>query len=212
MRRFSKIIKSLQDSGKQLPKLKATGILLAGGKSSRMKKNKAFLELEGQPLVERSLGVLEAMFSEVLISSNEPELYTGYNVPVIQDEILDRGPLEGLYQGLKAATFESAFFVACDMPFLQMELIRFLFSWTSHYDVVVPRLQSGLHPLHAFYNRRCLPHIKNNLEAGRLKIIDFYPACSVQYIEESDLTSFLNLQDVLCNVNTLEDWSTILKR
>jgi len=175
-----------------------------------MNKNKAFLELEGSPLVERSLAVLQTVFTEVLISSNKPELYADYGVPIIQDEVLERGPLEGLYQGLKSATNEWTFFVACDMPFLSAEVIRFLFSWISNYDVVVPRLQSGLHPLHAFYHRRCLPLIKNNLEADRLKIIDFYPSCAVKYVEETELKIFLDLTNVFCNVNTPEEWSAIL--
>lgn len=192
-------------------KLNATGILLAGGKNSRMKKNKAFLELEGQPLVERSLAVLQAVFAEVLISSNNPELYSRYNVPVIQDEILDRGPLEGLYQGLKAASYDEVFFVACDMPFLEAELIRLLAKWVPKYDIVVPRLQSRTHPLHAFYHRRCLPAIKRNLEAGCLKVSDFCQACSVRYVEETELQAFDNLSKVFCNVNTPEDWSAILK-
>ena len=175
-----------------------------------MNKNKAFLELEGSPLVERSLAVLQTVFTEVLISSNKPELYADYGVPIIQDEVLERGPLEGLYQGLKSATNEWTFFVACDMPFLSAEVIRFLFSWISNYDVVVPRFQSGLHPLHAFYHRRCLPLIKNNLEADRLKIIDFYPSCAVKYVEETELKIFLDLTNVFCNVNTPEEWSAIL--
>src|SRR5665648_144787 len=169
MRRSSTITKPLQDLGKQLPKLKATGILLAGGKSSRMNKNKAFLEMEGKPLVERSLSVLQSVFEEVLISSNKPELYVPYQVPVILDEILGRGPLEGLYQGLKAATYDEVFFVACDMPFLNPALIRYLSSQISTYDMVIPQLSAGLHPLHAVYHRRCLPAIKHNLEAGYLK-------------------------------------------
>lgn len=203
---------SLQDFGKQLPKLDATGILLAGGKNSRMKKNKAFLELEGQPLVERSLAVLKVVFAEVLISSNTPELYAKYDVSVIRDAVQERGPLEGLYQGLKAATYDEAFFVACDMPFLEAELIRFLAKWALDYDIVVPRLPSGLHPLHAFYHRRCLPAIKRNLEAGCLKIIDLCQVCSVRYVEEAELQAFDNLGNVFCNVNTPEDWSAILKR
>ena len=177
-----------------------------------MKKNKAFLELEGKPLVERSLTVLQAVFEEVLISSNKPELFAGYKVPVILDEIFGRGPLEGLYQGLKAATYNEVFFVTCDMPFLRAELIRFMSSLIPAYDVVVPQLQSGLHPLHAFYPRRCLPSIKNNLEADRLKIIDFYPSCSVRYVEETDLQNFHNLSQVFCNVNTPEDWLAIVKK
>ena len=175
-----------------------------------MKKNKAFLELEGQPLVERSLAVLQAVFAEVLISSNNPELYAKYDVPVIQDERLDQGPLEGLYQGLKAATYDAVFFVACDMPFLEADLIRLLAKWVPEYDIVVPRLKSGSHPLHAFYHRRCLPAIKEKLEAGCLKVSDFCQTCSVRYVEETDLQAFDNLSKVFCNVNTPEDWSAVI--
>ena len=185
--------------------------MLAGGQSSRMGKNKAFLELEGKPLVARSLDVLQAVFAEVLISSNKPELYADYAVPVVRDEVLGRGPLEGLYQGLKVAAYDEVFFVACDMPFLNAALIRYLFSRMSTYDMVIPQLSSGLHPLHAFYHRRCLPAIKNNLEAGRLKIIDFYSSCSVGYVPESDLQDFSNLSKAFCNVNTPDDWAAILK-
>ena len=174
-----------------------------------MKKNKAFLEFEGRPLVERSLAVLQAVFTEVLISSNKPELYASYQVPVIQDEIQDRGPLEGLYQGLKVASHDAVFVVACDMPFLRAELIRFFAKWIPEYDVVVPRLKSGLHPLHAFYHRRCLPTIKNNLEAGRFKIVDIYPACSIRYVEETELQAFGDLNKVVYNVNTPQDWLVI---
>lgn len=174
-----------------------------------MKRNKAFLEIDGKPLVERSLEVLQTVFSEVIVSSNEPKLFSRYGVPIIQDEVLDRGPLEGLYQGLKTATYDEVFFVACDMPFLRSDVIRFLAKWIPEYDAVVPKLRSGLHPLHAFYHRRCLPSIKNNLEAGRLKIIDFYPACSVRYVEETELEIFSDLKDVFCNVNTPEEWSAV---
>ncbi|MDA8222525.1 MAG: molybdenum cofactor guanylyltransferase [Desulfitobacterium hafniense] len=197
--------------GKQLPKLNATGILLAGGKSSRMKKDKAFLEMDGQPLVERSLEVLQTIFSEVIISSNKPELFTRYEVPIIKDELLDRGPIEGLYQGLKTAAYDNVFFVACDMPFLKTDLIRFLAKWIPEYDIVVPKTHSGLHPLHAFYHRCCLPTIKNSLEAGRLKIIDLFLVCSVKYVEETELESFSDLANVFYNVNTPEDWTAIRK-
>ena len=176
-----------------------------------MHKNKAFLELEGTPLVERSLAVLQTVFTEVLISSNEPELYAAYDVPVIQDGILGQGPLEGLYQGLKSMTNECAFFVACDMPFLRAEVIHFLFTLFSKYDAVVPRLQSKLHPLHAFYHLRCLPSIKNSLEVGRLSILDLYPSLSVRYVEEIEMKAFPNVSKVFCNVNTPDNWSAVLK-
>ncbi|WP_291352024.1 molybdenum cofactor guanylyltransferase [Desulfosporosinus sp.] len=185
--------------------------MLAGGKSSRMKKDKAFLEIDGQTLAERSLKVLDTVFSEVIISSNNPERFACFELPIIQDEIPDQGPLEGLYQGLKAATYDEVFFVACDMPFLKMDLINYLSKWIPEHDVVVPKLRSGLHPLHAFYHRRCLPTIKKNLEAGRLKVIDFYPNCSVKYVEESELEIFSDLMNAFCNVNTPRDWADIHK-
>ena len=202
-------IRPPQDLEKHLSKLKATGILLAGGKSSRMKENKAFLKLQGQSLAERSLAVLDSVFEEVLISSNKSELFAGFPFPVIQDSRPARGPLEGVYQGLQAASYDSVFFAACDMPFLQAEVIRFIARWLPKYDAAVPRLRSGLHPLHAFYHRRCLPIIKNSLETGRLKIIDFYSSCLVRYIEEQELQAFGDLQQIFYNANTPEDWQYV---
>ena len=177
-----------------------------------MKRDKAFLEMDGRPLAERCLVVLQTVFSEVIISSNKPELFERFEVPIIQDEILDRGPLEGLYQGLKAATYDEVFFVACDMPFLNAELIRTMAKWIYDYDIVVPKLQSDLHRLHAFYHRRCLPTIKNNLEAGFLKVNDLYATHSVKYVTEAELEKFSDLKSVFCNVNTPQDWDAIHKR
>lgn len=208
MRRSLKINRQLE-TGTALPKLNATGILLAGGKSSRMKRDKAFLELQGKSLAERSIEVLKAVFSEVLISSNKPELFTSFALPVIQDETPNRGPLEGLYQGLRAARYDEVFFVACDMPFLDEKLIRYLAAWSPDYDVVVPKLESGLHPLHAFYHRRCLAVIKNNLEAGLLKIMDIYSSCSVKFVSEAELAEFSKLENAFCNVNTPKEWADI---
>ncbi|AET66356.1 molybdopterin-guanine dinucleotide biosynthesis protein A [Desulfosporosinus orientis DSM 765] len=192
--------------------MNATGILLAGGKSSRMKRDKAFLEFEGKSLAERSIGVLEAVFSEVLISSNKPELFAAFDLPVIKDETQNRGPLEGLFQGLKAARYDEVFFVACDMPFLNQKLIRYLAAWIPYYDIVVPKLESGVHPLHAFYHRRCLSAIKNNLEAGFLKIMDIYSSCTVKFVTEAELTGFSDIKNVFCNVNTPKEWADVNKR
>lgn len=175
-----------------------------------MKTNKAFLTLEGKPLVERSLSVLQAVFAEVMISSNTPELYRRYNVPVVKDDVLDQGPLQGIYQGLKTSRYENVFYVACDMPFLREDLIRYMSSWTSEYDIVVPRIQNRLHPLHAFYQRRCLPTIEKHLAAERLKIMDIYLSHSVRCLEESDFAAFKDYSKTFLNVNTPEDWSRII--
>lgn len=182
---------------------------MAGGKNSRMQKNKAFLELRGRSLVERSLEVLQTVFSEVLISSNQPELFASYGVRVIPDLIRDKGPLGGVYTGLSTAVHEVSFFVACDMPFLQANIIRYLAQYVNEFDVVVPHGKAGLHPLHAFYRRNCLPFIEDNLKAQRLKIIDLYSDCRVRYVEFPELAPFGNLSKIFCNINTPEEWADI---
>jgi len=211
MRRLLKILgKQTTKKFESKEKLKMTGILLAGGKSTRMGTNKAFLELDGQTLVERSLSVLQNTFVEVLISSNQPEFYP-YGVRIIPDIFPEMGPLSGLHACLQAASFDQCFFVACDMPFLQEDLIRFLAGLSEGYDVTVPRAAGGLNPLHAFYHKNCLPKIENNLKSGRLKIIDFYHKCNVRYVEEHELNGFGDLAMIFSNVNTPEEWDLIQK-
>ncbi len=219
MRRRSKIIMAKETGSR----LQATGILLAGGKNSRMKKNKAFLELEGQPLVERSLQMLKGIFSEVLLSSNEPQLYEQFGVKVMPDLMPDQGPIGGLQAGLRAASYETSFFVACDMPFLDSGLIRLLSRWAKEYDVVVPQAGGGLNPLHAFYARTCLPFIEENIRSGHLKIIDFYPQCKVRYVGEEELaaaggmsserevSAAERLRRAFLNVNTPEEWDRLVR-
>ncbi|MFZ3100700.1 MAG: molybdenum cofactor guanylyltransferase [Desulfitobacteriaceae bacterium] len=184
---------------------------MAGGKNSRMQKNKAFLELGGRSLVERSLEVLQNIFAEVLISSNQPELFESYGVRIFPDLIRDKGPLGGLYTGLTTAVHEVSFFVACDMPFLQENVIRYLAQYVNEFDVVVPQEEVGLHPLHAFYRRSCLPFIEDNLQAQRLKVSDFYSHCQVRYVKFSELAPFGNLSKIFCKINTPEEWADIQK-
>lgn len=184
--------------------IKATGVLLAGGKNSRMGRHKAFLELDGRLFIDKSLEVLQRVFSEVLISSNEPSLFSKYDVQVIRDEIIDKGPIGGLYSSMRRANYDKLFFVACDMPFLSSELIRTLYQRTSCADIVVPDFR-GLHPLHAFYSQKCIPYIEKNIKEGLFKILDFYHYCTVNVVSEQALSRFGNLDRIFCNINTPED-------
>jgi len=193
----------------ELDKLTMTGVVLAGGKSSRMQRNKAFLEFNGQPLIERSLELLDSIFAEVMISSNQPELYAKYGVPIIADLTGGQGPLGGLQACLQASSYQTAFFVACDMPFLQPGLISYLAQWTEDFDIVVPANSKGEHYLHAFYNRRCLPIIEKNLKGNSFKVQSIYADCQVRYVQEAELWQFGNPDKILCNVNTPEEWAKL---
>jgi len=186
--------------------LPMTGIVLAGGKSSRMGTNKAFLEWQGQPLIERSLQVLRPIFSEIIISTNNPELYSRYGVKTVQDIFVDQGPLGGLHACLREAQYDYSFFVACDMPFLGPEVIRFLAGLTGKESVIVPEVDGGLHPLHAFYHKKCLSIIQKKLEAKRLKLTEIYQECTVRYVREEELQGFSHIKRSFSNINTPQEW------
>lgn len=181
-----------------------TGIVLAGGKSSRMGVNKAFIEFGGRRLIEATVDCLRVLFPEVLIIANDPPRYAYLGVKVIPDLIPDSGSLGGIYTGLSAASYPTCFFVACDMPFLNADLITLLVREAEGWDVVVPRVNGDLQPLHAVYAKSCLPLIKESIEASVLKIARFFPKAKVKIIEESalraidpDLLGFVNVNTPL---------------
>jgi molybdopterin-guanine dinucleotide biosynthesis protein A len=161
-----------------------TGVVLAGGKSSRMGFNKACIEFGGKRLIEATVDCLRALFPEVLIIANDPPLYAYLGVKVIPDLIPDSGSLGGIYTGLSAASHPACFFVACDMPFLNADLIKLLIREAEGWDVVVPRVGGELQPLHAVYAKSCLPLIKEAIDGGVLKIARFFPKAKVKIIEE----------------------------
>jgi molybdenum cofactor guanylyltransferase len=186
-----------------------TGIILAGGKSSRMGRNKAFLEWEGRPLIERSLQVFRSIFSEIMISTNHPELYEQYGEKMVTDIFLDQGPLGGLHACLREARYDYSLFVACDMPFINSEVIRFLAGLTGEEMAIVPKLSDGVHPLHAFYHRGCIPILEKRLEAKRLKLINIFDEFPVRYVSEQEFRWFPDIKRVFSNVNTLQEWEEL---
>ena len=184
-----------------------TGILLAGGKSRRMGEDKRHLLVGEQTLLERGLAVLHSIFQEVLvvIAQNSPPL--GIDVRVVRDLVPDCGSLGGLYTGLIQATSPCIFVVACDMPFLNQEVIAQFTSRRGTADIVMARLADRLHPMHALYSKQCLPVLEQMIQARKLKIQELVsqPSLRVQYVTETDLSSIDHSGRSFYNVNTLED-------
>lgn len=164
--------------------------------------NKAFIEFGGKRLIEATVECLKALFPEVLIIANDPPLYTYLGVRVTSDLIPDAGSLGGIYTGLSAATYSTCFFVACDMPFLNAELIKLLVREAEGWDVVVPRVKGELQPLHAVYAKSCLPLMKQSIDASVLKIARFFPKAKVKIIEEPALRAVDPYLFGFMNVNT----------
>jgi len=182
-----------------------TGIILSGGKSSRMGLNKAFLEINGERLIDRTLRQFKELFSEVILVTNEPLLYLDQDVTLITDIYKRKGPLGGLYAGLFYSSFDYAFLCPCDMPYLNTKFIRYMMERVAGYDIVIPETPEGYHPLHAIYSRRCLPTIKSLLMRDRLKMIGCFKGMRVLFIPESVIRSYDPEGRMFLNINTKQD-------
>lgn len=183
-----------------------SGIILAGGASSRMGRNKALLELDGQALVSRVAGTLARLTDEVVIVANDAGPYRFLGLPVVPDVQPGYGPLMGLYSGLRAARGELVMAVAVDMPFLSSDLLKTLVALTPGYDVVIPRAYDRLHPLCAVYRRAtCLPAIERAISRGQRRLIAFHPDVRVREVDEATLRQIDPDLRSLMNVNTPEE-------
>ena len=133
-----------------------TGVILSGGKSLRMGEDKAFLKIGGTPIIERTIELLQELFAETIVITNQREQYHYLGVNVFEDLIPNLGALGGLYTGIARSSFPYSFVVACDMPFLHRAVIEHLTEQTGDFDVIIPKTEDGLQPLHALYSKGCL--------------------------------------------------------
>lgn len=178
----------------------------------RLGRDKAFLDLDGQPLVVRTVRKLAALSDDVIVVTNDPARYEplALEARLVPDEERGWGALMGIYSGLKAAYHRRALLVACDMPFLSLPLLRYMLPLADGYDVVIPRPGGLLEPLHAIYSEACLPHIAHLLAQGRRRITAFFHAVQVRYVEDDEIERFDAQHLAFVNVNTVEDWERVL--
>ena len=189
--------------------MKTTGIILAGGKNLRMGQNKAFLEVQGERIIDRTRKILGELFAEVMLVTNSPGDYLDLNLRIVTDLYREKGSLGGVFTGLFHASFSHAFVAACDMPFLNRDLISHLVSLSPGYDIVIPRTEDGLQPLHAVYSRRCLPFMEDLLRRGNLKILDFFHRVKKREVPTEEILPFDPHLASFLNLNTPEDLDRI---
>jgi molybdopterin-guanine dinucleotide biosynthesis protein A len=187
------------------PDTKITGIILSGGKSIRMGENKAFIQIEGVSIIQRIYDLFNELFQEVIIVTNQKDLFSDFHSKIYSDLIPNKGALGGLYTGLFFSSFRYSFCVACDMPFLKKSLIQYLIENIKDEDVIIPRTIDGLQPLHAIYSKDCLDPIRRMIDEGKEKIIDLYHLVKVKIVEEKDFLSLDPGRDSFINVNTPEE-------
>ena len=186
--------------------MRVSGVIQAGGRSTRMGgRPKALMELGGRPIVERVLAAVAPAVDDLLLVTNTPDLYASLGLPMVADVYPDAGSLGGIYSGLKAAPGETAFTVACDMPFLHPAVVRLVVARAGEADVVIPRVGGQLETLHACYAKSCLPHIEERILAGRLKIVGFFERVRVIEIAEAEVARHRDPAIAFMNVNTPEE-------
>jgi len=197
----------LTDYIEGMMEIEVTGVLLAGGKSRRMGEDKRYLVVGEQTLLERGLGVLRSMFHEVLVVIAQDSAPLDIDARVVRDLVPDCGSLGGIYTGLIQATSPYIFTVACDMPFLNQAVITQFTTRRDTADIVMARLATRLHPMHALYGKGCLPTMEQMIVARQLKIQELVSHASlrVQYVTEADLLSIDPSWRSFHNVNTPED-------
>lgn len=183
--------------------MKVTSIVLAGGKSLRLGRSKALEIFGGKSLIECVIERLKPLTNQFLVvtSQEQLELPISREVEVLVDVYPERGPLGGIYTGLRASQSAHSIVVACDMPFLNIELLGYMLEISRDFDVVVPRLgEAMIEPLHAIYARSCPDSMKRRLEQNQLGVNSFLNTVRVRYLEREEcqrldpqLLSFFNI-------------------
>ena len=182
-----------------------TGVILAGGKSSRYGTNKAFAKINGIPLIENVIRVMRSLFQDLVLITNTPDEYAYLELPMYEDLIEDLGPIGGIYTALNSITNDAGFFVACDMPSLNPGLIRYMVGIRDDFDVVVPKISWKMETLHALYSRRCLPAVKRLIDLREYQTIRFFPVVSVRHVKENEIRRFDPELRSFFNVNRPEE-------
>jgi molybdopterin-guanine dinucleotide biosynthesis protein A len=181
-----------------------TGVILAGGKSSRMGIDKALLKLHGRPFVAHVASMMQTAFDRVVLIANDPALYHFLGLEIFGDIYQDCGPLGGIHSGLVHAGGANIFVCACDTPLITRELIQHIASEPSTAAIVVPSFNKRIHPLCGLYAQTCLPVIVDRLESRRLRVLDLVDQMNASILPITPDLPFYRA-DLFSNFNTPED-------
>jgi molybdopterin-guanine dinucleotide biosynthesis protein A len=188
-----------------------TAFILSGGKSSRIGTNKSLLVIDDRTLIQRLVELLDLIFTEVVISSNEPELYDFLGNKIIKDIIPGRGPLSGIHSALSFTTTDKNFIISCDMPFISTEMINYLIYNNSDAEIVIPRAEGRIQPLYGIYSKSILADVQNLLiessnPNSKLKesISELLKRVKTDFVDVDKLDFYH--RNLFLNINTLEDY------
>jgi molybdopterin-guanine dinucleotide biosynthesis protein A len=182
-----------------------TVALIAGGQSSRMGTDKAFVRVTARPLIEDILAQVSDLGAETIIITNHPDDYRYLGWPLFGDVLPGLGALGGVYTALHSAAQPHVLCLACDMPFIARPLLDYLIALRAEADVIIPRLNGEAEPFRAVYARVCLNPIRAALDANRRRVISFFPDVRVRFVDEPEIDRFDPAHRTFFNINTPED-------
>lgn len=179
-----------------------TGVILSGGLNKRFSgTNKALMQIGGKQILDRIYTVFSDIFEEIILVTNDPLKYVGWDLKIVTDIYPYRSSLTGIHAGIFHSTKTHSFITACDTPFLKKELVEAILSAVEpQLDIIIPETSIGLEPLCAVYSKRCQKPIENQLEKQEFKIDRFFSRVRIKMIPEKalrpkdpELTSFFNV-------------------
>lgn len=189
--------------------MKTGCIILAGGKGRRLGREKAWVELGGMSLLQRAASNLEFLNSEIVIvkatGQKLPHLSARVNLKVVQDSVDGKGPLAGILSGLVNSKYCHNLVLACDMPLVNKDLVKYMASVAAGYDAVVPRLGRNLEPLQAVYSKDCILEIEKLLTQDILKIDILFSKVNTRFVESTEIERFDAAHLSFMNINTPDD-------
>jgi molybdopterin-guanine dinucleotide biosynthesis protein A len=182
-----------------------TGIILSGGKSSRLGEEKGLAAFNGKPLVSYAVEVLEPLCGKLVISANNQlEEYSKFGYQIVQDEFKGVGPMGGILTCLKKSESRFNLVLSCDTPFVNTTLFEYLLQEAEHYQVVVPRHDGFIEPLCAIYSTNVLWEMQHCVESGNFKMHEFFKKVDLKAIDIPSGLPFYS-EDLFVNINTQKE-------
>ena len=190
-----------------------TGIILAGGKSTRMGVNKSFLKLGNETIVERITDLMKSTFNEVIIITNSPDEYKFLNLPLYEDIFKDKGPLGGIHSGLTHSKTENNFFISCDIPLMTKEMIEYIVEYKSEKPIKFCEAAGYHQPLAGGYSKLVIAEVEKVI-SDKNAVTDksfhhFLKKVDAEIIHPENLPFYKGV--TFFNLNSKTDYEHLLK-
>lgn len=185
-----------------------SAVILAGGKSTRMGFDKQLLNINGERLISWIIERLKDEFNDIIIVSNKPEYYRKVDCRIVSDIIKDMGPLSGIHAGLMNAKSQYVYFLACDMPMINIDYIKFMKECliSDYYYGCITKIGDWIEPFNAFYSRSIVDVIENQLISGKRSVYTLVKSLNFYFINERTARRFSPNWDMFMNLNTKEEF------